>query len=484
MFLKIILLTSIIICCSNLLVLSQEISNKDSSILSDYMGYSKPGSVPEIFAPNVISTQHTEFAGTFSPDFSEYYFTRRGPFPNGLAQIMVSQKTSDVWTSPKVVDFSSNSYEFEPYITPDGNRLYFGSRRSIDGIQPPGEMHQWYLEKEVSSWSDPKLLGSPFFNKMVMYPAVSNYKTFYFTSLDGIYYSKLVNGVYQEPIKLGSEINFLPLTAHTYISPDESYLIFDGQPRGEGKTDIFISYKRDDSSWTKGKIMGRNINSGESQAMASVSPDGECLFFTRDSDIYWVSAEIIDEIKLIPEMSIEPDTGDIPLAVKFNLDLSTVPDSIIAFEWDLDNNGTIDSRLQNPGFIYSVSGIYSIKLNVFTSSDSASKVFPKAVEVFDKSTNVELADKRSAYSNYCLYQNYPNPFNPSTKISYSIPRDLHVNLYVFDAIGRKINTLVNEENMAGNYWVEFDTSDITSGIYFYQIIAGLFIDRKKLIVVK
>lgn len=144
----------------------------------------------------------------------------------------------------KSSNLPATTYEFEPYVTHDGMILYFGSRRSPDGVSPPRQMHQWFLKNEGSVWSEPKLLGSPFFERMVMYPSVSKNKSFYFTSIGGIYYSELTDGIYKETVKLGSEINFLPLTAHSYIAADESYLIFDGQPRAEGKTDIYISYKK------------------------------------------------------------------------------------------------------------------------------------------------------------------------------------------------------------------------------------------------
>ncbi len=83
-----IILISLTIYCIILPVFSQERDIEDSIIISDYLGYSKPGSLPEIFAPDFVSTQYAEFAGTFTPDFRECYFTRRGPFPNGIAQIM------------------------------------------------------------------------------------------------------------------------------------------------------------------------------------------------------------------------------------------------------------------------------------------------------------------------------------------------------------------------------------------------------------
>lgn len=76
------------------------------------------------------------------------------------------------------------------------------------------------------------------------------------------------------------------------------------------------------------------------------------------------------EKKLIPEINIIPGDGELPITVQFSVDLSTVPDSIVAFEWDLDNNGIIDSRLQNPEFTYSKAGIYSIRIKVFTLSSN------------------------------------------------------------------------------------------------------------------
>jgi len=83
-----------------------------------------------------------------------------------------------------------------------------------------------------------------------------------------------------------------------------------------------------------------------------------------------------------------------------------------------------------------------------------------------------------------LEQNYPNPFNPSTRISYTIPSASLVNLKVYDAIGNEITTLVNEEKQSGIYSVDFDATDLTGGIYFYQIISGSFVKTKKMILLK
>ncbi len=85
---------------------------------------------------------------------------------------------------------------------------------------------------------------------------------------------------------------------------------------------------------------------------------------------------------------------------------------------------------------------------------------------------------------YYLSQNYPNPFNPSTRIHYSVPKATFVSIKVYDVLGREVATLVNEEKPAGNYQVQFDAGNITSGIYFYTLKAGEFSQTKKLILMK
>jgi hypothetical protein len=90
----------------------------------------------------------------------------------------------------------------------------------------------------------------------------------------------------------------------------------------------------------------------------------------------------------------------------------------------------------------------------------------------------------STPSAYALEQNFPNPFNPSTKINFSVPVEGFVTLDVYNSIGQKITTLVNETKTAGTYVVNFDASDLTSGIYFYKISSGNFTETKKMILLK
>ncbi len=85
---------------------------------------------------------------------------------------------------------------------------------------------------------------------------------------------------------------------------------------------------------------------------------------------------------------------------------------------------------------------------------------------------------------YKLFQNYPNPFNPKTTIEFNLPVDGYVNLTIMNVLGQKIATLIDDELKAGIHAIDFDASNLTSGVYFYKLIAGNFKDIKKMIIAK
>jgi hypothetical protein len=87
-------------------------------------------------------------------------------------------------------------------------------------------------------------------------------------------------------------------------------------------------------------------------------------------------------------------------------------------------------------------------------------------------------------SEYVLSQNFPNPFNPSTKISWQSPVSGWQNLKIFDMLGNEVVTLLDEYKTAGKYEVDFDAAELTSGIYFYQLKLGTFIQSRKMLLLK
>jgi hypothetical protein len=100
------------------------------------------------------------------------------------------------------------------------------------------------------------------------------------------------------------------------------------------------------------------------------------------------------------------------------------------------------------------------------------------------------ADADQVYT-FSLGQNYPNPFNPATKIKYTIPSStlsgnegFLTTLKVYDVLGNEVAVLVNGEQIAGNYEVDFDASKLSSGIYFYKLVSDSFVETKKMLLMK
>ena len=95
-----------------------------------------------------------------------------------------------------------------------------------------------------------------------------------------------------------------------------------------------------------------------------------------------------------------------------------------------------------------------------------------------------IEDESLLPTNYSLEQNFPNPFNPSTKIKYSIPKSSQVTLKIFNTLGEEMETLVNEEKPVGTYEVNWNAANLPSGVYFYSLQAGDFVQTRKMILLK
>jgi len=106
--------------------------------------------------------------------------------------------------------------------------------------------------------------------------------------------------------------------------------------------------------------------------------------------------------------------------------------------------------------------------------------FDGSFKYYELAETIEIGSLKS----YSLAQNYPNPFNPSTIISWQVPIAAHNVLKVYDGLGKEVATLINEEKPAGNYEVEFDAAGLPSGIYFYRLQAGDFVETRQMLLLK
>ena len=146
-----------------------------------------------------------------------------------------------------------------------------------------------------------------------------------------------------------------------------------------------------------------------------------------------------------------------------------------------DFNGYFNLNVSNKLYNYNV-GCYNLPPNYMGGSITA---HPGQTNV---NLNFNLTDVQEDHSTipseFNLAQNYPNPFNPSTKIRWQSPIGSWQTLKVYNILGNEVATLVDEYKPAGNYEVEFDASQLTSGIYFYKIQAGSFVETKKMVLLR
>jgi hypothetical protein len=254
-----------------------------------YMGQKPPGMTAEPFAPGIISKEGWELEGVFAPGMKEFYFTTSHKEPFKPTVIGFRQQ-NNVWK--KYIEFRRSG---ETAFSPDGNRMH---------------MAEGYKDRDGEGWSERKSLG-PMFDREdwgVMRLTASSMGTYVFDDYkngDVIRISRIKDGKRQEPVEMEPLVNSGEWTAHPFIAPDESYLIWDSEREGGfGDSDLYISFKQKDGSWGPAINMGEKVNSAYWDAYASVTPDGKYILFNRgmdeendNVDIYWVDAKIIETLR-------------------------------------------------------------------------------------------------------------------------------------------------------------------------------------------
>jgi len=181
--------------------------------------------------------------------------------------------------------------------------------------------------------------------------------------------------------------------------------------------------------------------------------------------LYWNSSPIIDSAYQI--------SLDIVQEINSNPSFFTMPVNIKIYTSSGDTTISLFNNAQIQNFQFEVRG--SPDSIVF---DPENWIFKKIISII---SNIE---EISTPGEYRLFQNYPNPFNPSTKISWQSPVSSWQTLKVYDILGNKVATLVNEEKPSGKYEIEFNPENLSSGIFFYQLSVGDFIETKKMILLR
>lgn len=277
-----------------------------------YMGQKPPGMKAEIFLDVFISTaDNPEMNSAFTKNGKEFYYCTRN---NNNWSIFFTLEVNGKWEKPKPLHFSSSNFtDRDLTISPDENRIYFGSNRPLkNGTTPLDLLNIFYIERlQNNDWSEPHNAGEIINGKHGgNYPSIaSNGNLYFFTSrINGIgkcdiVVAKYIEGQYTAPLCLSTAINSKQNDWDSYIAPDESYIIFSSQNRSDtfGDQDLYISFRKENGEWAKARNMGSKVNSVSSEICPIVTLDGKYLFFTSrlrgNADVYWINAKIIKELK-------------------------------------------------------------------------------------------------------------------------------------------------------------------------------------------
>jgi hypothetical protein len=269
-----------------------ETSKNDSSAEENlYFGYKPPGLVPELFVPQESASADWTLGSADSLKMNEFYFTYTGNNPFEDPVVAYRNEGSS---------YRVNKYSFK-HNPGDSNILY----------------SRWnYIERTDYGWSKIKSLG-PMFDREdwgIMVMSVSSKGTFVFDdykSNDVLRISRIIDGKHEEPKLLPEHINTGKWTAHPFIAPDESFLIWGSEREdGFGQSDNYISFRQQDGSWGPSINMGDKINSELEESGVRFTIDGKYLFFERSEEKvrddgstywetknYWVDAKIIDNLR-------------------------------------------------------------------------------------------------------------------------------------------------------------------------------------------
>jgi len=300
-------------------------------LTGDYLGQPLPGDSSVLFAPGIISTGMASRDIAISPDGDELYFgVTLGAYSSTIA---VCKRTEGTWTGPEIASFCKDPdvLYLEPCMSMDGKRLYFLSTLA-DGEEETGDQDIWYVERRGDDWSDPINPGPPVNSEGAeFYPSLTLSGNMYFTrgergsQLNRIYRSKWLEGAFQEPELLPSQVNCGTNRFNAFVSFEEDYMIIPalGMEDSYGGVDYYISFRNEDDSWSEPLNMGAVVNS---EAMREWSPyvtsDGQYLFFMSNrlilpdgewdyqklvtmhgspgngnSNIYWMTTGVIDELR-------------------------------------------------------------------------------------------------------------------------------------------------------------------------------------------
>jgi hypothetical protein len=276
------------------------IASAEPFAVGPYLGQAPPGPIAQVFAPGLISDtrpHRRECHGHFSTDGNTFCFRK-------LGYIYITENTDQGWTTPKRIKRIPYRV-WSPCLAPDANSIYFldqhFTRPERSRIDPTKRRSYHRCIRTSQGWSMPKELGPPFSSAAGGFSLMADNSLCFKSRRDGFGIAPSVGNTWNPPIKIPMEMGNLN-PCHPGIAPDGSFLVFysiEPGTRGGTPTDLYLTLRRPDNTWTQPQRMGPGINTGYHEIAPRISPDKKYMFFTRSTgwnlnrftdtaDIYWV----------------------------------------------------------------------------------------------------------------------------------------------------------------------------------------------------
>lgn len=273
----------------------------------------------EVFAPGVISDDRWQWRITLTPNGKTAYFAASdGFFPfTRRSTIYVSHLERGAWTEPEVAPFSGEHSDIDPFLAPNGQRLYFSSVRPVDGVVN-GDVDLWMVERTARGWGEPVHLG-PEVNRPdadELYPSVDAAGTLYFASGPffpqagkhfDVYRAERDGDGFAQREALGAGVNTAPVAGgglqdawefNPEVSVDGKTLVFASlRPGGYGRGDLYVSHL-EGGAWGPARNLGPAVNTAADEYHPTLSRNRQELYFVRGlpnvGDFYRIGTRGLD----------------------------------------------------------------------------------------------------------------------------------------------------------------------------------------------
>jgi hypothetical protein len=297
------------------LLISTFLASAQPGPASPYLGHPVPSQTPQLFAPDIVSTDAVELNGVFAPDMKEFFFARR--MDDGVTTMFHAELVDGKWTAPRELSLFADkkrALAVDMTLSPDGREMYFLSNHP-SGV---GGSDIWRSRRVNGKWAAAEPLPAPINTPQgEVYPVAVGDGSLYFLSnrprgigkSSSLYRAqRLPDGNFAAPVLVPPPISSEFGIGDTYVSPDERYMILTStRPPSLGGGDLFVSFRLAGGGWAEPVHLGKAINSEDTDFCPMVTPDGKYFFFSRRrgtggatataGDVYWIDVKILEEFR-------------------------------------------------------------------------------------------------------------------------------------------------------------------------------------------